>query len=450
MRSHAMDLEGNTLQLGRGERTGDHLFAPYGFTDDSWFHRTYWMFGDGFQGGVGGFGNAKRKPAGRILANNESTVFGYGRKPEYYRWGSAIDHQLSAAARPDSDSGPPQGVIFENSASLDPTSRPLTIAAWVKTDARDGTILVRGANQNGFALILSDRRPRMLLRTGGKTYDVVSQEPIGGDWTHVAGSLNTDGRMEVFVDGRPLGAIEGVPTLSGNPMIAMKLGYDDTNQLLPQPLTPFQGVMDEVLLFHRALSHEQIQRIAEDRSQEGVHDRDGLVLHLPFADGKLRDASSCANHGSFSGKAQAAVAGVVGDALGLRQPKQMLPAQAGKAKSSVAYRWTRDVPILVRAMAVAGDTLWIAGPADILDEVAAFQSYGDPETQAQLVAQDAALRGKSGASLLAVDAATGNTEAQYDLDGLPVFDGVIAANGYVLTATSDGRIIALVESSAGQ
>jgi outer membrane protein assembly factor BamB len=97
MRSQVMDLAGNRLALGPAGSGFPHLFAPYGFTDDSWFHRTYWIYGDGFQGGVGGYGNGKKMPAGRILVNNDSAVFGYGRKQEFFRWTSVLDYQLFAA-----------------------------------------------------------------------------------------------------------------------------------------------------------------------------------------------------------------------------------------------------------------------------------------------------------------------------------------------------------------
>jgi len=213
MRSQAMDLEGNRLKLGPEGSGRDHLFAAYGFGDDTWFHRTYWLFGDSFKGGVGGFGNGKTNPAGRILVHDGSTVFGYGRKPQYYRWSSVLDYQLFATAK------------------------------------------------------------------------------SGGD-----------------------------------------------------------------------------------------------------------------------------------------------------------YRWTREVPLMVRAMALAGDTLLIAGPEDLIDEEAAFQSYADEVTQKQLAAQDAALTGQRGAIFQAVDAGTGQTLADYRLDAPPVFDGLIVAAGRVYLATMDGRLVAFGEA----
>jgi hypothetical protein len=65
----------------------------------------------------------------------------------------------------------------------------------------------------------------------------------------------------------------------------------------------------------------------------------------------------------------------------------------------------------------------------------------------QLLAQDAALRGQSGGSLLTVDAQTGETRAEYPLGSPPVFDGLIVAKGRALLATMNGQIIAF-ESNA--
>jgi hypothetical protein len=231
MRSQVMDLQGNRLVLGPAGSGFPHLFAPYGFTDDSWFHRTYWLFGDRYSGGVGGFGNGKTSPAGRILVHNDSTVFGYGRKPEYYRWGSVIDYQLFAALRQPAPS------------------------------------------------------PAALKRRGG-----------GG---------------------------------------------------------------------------------------------------------------------------------------------------RGASRSGIDYLWTRDVPLLVRALALAGDRLLIAGPVDALDEDTTFQNFGREDTQEQIVAQDAALRGESGSMFQVVDAGTGETRTELRLDSPPVFDGLSVANGCVFVATMGCHVVCI-------
>ena len=79
-----------------------HLFSPTGFLDDSWWHRSYWLFGDHFVAGWGGWWQVGNEvPAGRILVFNEDSIYGYGRNMmpqgnagqwatgEYYRLFSA-------------------------------------------------------------------------------------------------------------------------------------------------------------------------------------------------------------------------------------------------------------------------------------------------------------------------------------------------------------------------
>ena len=63
--------------------TGDpqrHLFSPTGFLDDSWWHRSYWLLGDSFTSGWGGWSRAGAKFAsGRILVFDDDAIYGFGR-----------------------------------------------------------------------------------------------------------------------------------------------------------------------------------------------------------------------------------------------------------------------------------------------------------------------------------------------------------------------------------
>jgi len=58
-----------------------HLFAPRGFLDDTWWHRTYWIYGTEIGGGYTYWplvGN--HSPAGRLLAfDGGKLIYGYGR-----------------------------------------------------------------------------------------------------------------------------------------------------------------------------------------------------------------------------------------------------------------------------------------------------------------------------------------------------------------------------------
>ncbi len=110
MRSQRFDLQGTRQQIAprdATEQTGDgaHLFCTIGFLDDSWFHRSYWMFGKSVASGWGGWPRAGRYvPSGRIMVYDPSTgsgqaqsVYGFGRKPEYLCQSSVLEYQLYAA-----------------------------------------------------------------------------------------------------------------------------------------------------------------------------------------------------------------------------------------------------------------------------------------------------------------------------------------------------------------
>jgi hypothetical protein len=74
-----------------GQRV-DHLYAPGGFLDTTWWHRTYWIYGKGMQSGYGGWprvGNVV--PAGRLLVTDgDELIYGYGRMS--YRAGAGHVH----------------------------------------------------------------------------------------------------------------------------------------------------------------------------------------------------------------------------------------------------------------------------------------------------------------------------------------------------------------------
>ena len=95
----------------------------------------------------------------------------------------------------------------------------------------------------------------------------------------------------------------------------------------------------------------------------------------------------------------------------------------------------------VLAMVLAGGTLLVAGPPDVLDEEHAFRKMDDPEVRAKLAEQAASLYDKKGALLLAVSAGDGNEIKQYHLDSTPVFDGMAAAGGKLYLTTTSGKVL---------
>ena len=104
----------------------------------------------------------------------------------------------------------------------------------------------------------------------------------------------------------------------------------------------------------------------------------------------------------------------------------------------------RPIPVPeARAMTVAGDTLFIAGPPDFIDERQAFYSPEDPKIQALLARQAEALEGRHGGQLWAFSKADGKLGVRYAMDTIPVFDGMAAAGDSLYITAVDGSVIRL-------
>ncbi|MGQ9731011.1 MAG: outer membrane protein assembly factor BamB family protein [Candidatus Zipacnadales bacterium] len=112
--------------------------------------------------------------------------------------------------------------------------------------------------------------------------------------------------------------------------------------------------------------------------------------------------------------------------------------------AAARFKWRIDQPSLqVRAMVVAGDTLFVAGHPDFIDERRAFRLPDDPEVQAQLLRQAEALEGHHGGRLWVISATDGRPLARYSLPAPPVFDGMAVADGRVYLCDVRGAVICL-------
>jgi outer membrane protein assembly factor BamB len=105
-------------------------------------------------------------------------------------------------------------------------------------------------------------------------------------------------------------------------------------------------------------------------------------------------------------------------------------------------RWSREkLPLLVRAMVLADGKLFMAGPPNVADEKAAFFEPDAPANREALAQQQAAWEGRKGGLLRVVSAADGEKIAEYNLESVPVWDGMAAANGRLYLATNDGKVV---------
>jgi hypothetical protein len=92
-----------------------------------------------------------------------------------------------------------------------------------------------------------------------------------------------------------------------------------------------------------------------------------------------------------------------------------------------SFRWIQKLPVLARAMVLARNTLFMAGPPDV------FATDGPTDNKESI--------------LYVALAEDGRELARYKLDSSPVFDGMAAAYGRLYIAMEDGCVLCLTEKS---
>jgi len=109
-------------------------------------------------------------------------------------------------------------------------------------------------------------------------------------------------------------------------------------------------------------------------------------------------------------------------------PYRLFAVKRGQGTTS----WAKPLPVHVRAMVLAGEVLFVAGPP-----AATNQWPGSHETSRE-------------GRLLAVSASDGAVLAECRLDGSPVFDGMVAAGRRLYISLENGRLVCMGENGAGK
>jgi len=175
----------------------------------------------------------------------------------------------------------------------------MTVLAWIKPlvqpDVYRGQIIGKG---DGWNLQLYTEEPyvRLALRRWVPDYiEVMSDEfPLGWDALdrcHQVGFTSLDGVVEFFVNARAAGTAAFTPTLTAYPV---QIGY-----MRMYGRHPFNGAIDEVLLYDRSLSKAEIRY---DMLNYHSPIRDGLVMWLRLDEGaglKAYDGSGYGNDGDL-------------------------------------------------------------------------------------------------------------------------------------------------------
>jgi hypothetical protein len=152
-------------------------------------------------------------------------------------------------------------VNVPDAPSLDPTAA-ITVAAWIDPVAHVGFAdpLVKKAGedtqqQDGYTLEFINDRVRFLVYLSGQGWVASPSASVPlGQWSYVVGTYANGSGLAFYVNGQLIGTtdVSGSMAPSGNPL---EIGHD--------PSTTgrwYDGLIDEVSLYNRALSPAEIQR----------------------------------------------------------------------------------------------------------------------------------------------------------------------------------------------
>ena len=89
--------------------------------------------------------------------------------------------------------------------------------------------------------------------------------------------------------------------------------------------------------------------------------------------------------------------------------------------------WKQWIDVRINAMTKAADTVFVAGPPDVLDPEKPYAAFDTP----------------THGVLVAVSAEDGNQLMRAKLTAPPVFDGLIAASGRLFASLKDGSVVCL-------
>ncbi len=460
-------VSGNAVVQGAAQKgTHPHIFAAFGYLDAEWFHRALWIYGEHSAGGYSGyFQPGKYAPTGRIMVFDDENVYSYGREDKYFKWTTSMEHTLHASsktppdveptrggggkAKPAAKAGLTNGVTFPEADCLNPAGEALTLECWVLPDSGSGVIINHGGGMTGYALVLQEKKPAFLVRAVGskQLVTISAKEPLGEGWHHLAAVLGKDKSMTLYVDAQAVatGQSAGFP---GRAKAPLSLGGGGAFVGGESP-GPYTGMLDQLVIYHRGLAAAEV--LARVARPEGKPVGEPALV-CTFDNGDARDESGHGCHGVSSGVDSGK--GKVGGALWFRvaaaKGKGASPATpAGgpvpatpEKGSFVQKKWDAYVPIVTRAMALAGKSLFISGPPHTVNEEYAFERLAakDPAIQKQLEEEDASLEGHRGAKLWIMNVETGSQDGSLDLDSPPVWDGMVVARGKLYVATMDGQV----------
>ena len=153
---------------------------------------------------------------------------------------------------------------FINIGNFDIVGTELTISAWFKADSfntNDGRIISKanGIYDNDHIWMISTvnsggEKLRFRLKTGSSTSTLIAGGITTGTWVHVV-AVYDGANMILYKDGLEVGRIAKTGALATNPAINAWIGNNPTAD------KPFDGVIDDVRIYEKALSASEVNSL---------------------------------------------------------------------------------------------------------------------------------------------------------------------------------------------
>lgn len=155
-----------------------------------------------------------------------------------------------------------------------PLTGAITISAWargVACDECDGSLagIVAKGNIVPFGINVDDG-DRMLFRvvSGGAWWDVYAydQSIEGEAWYHYAGVFAPDEYVRLYLDGDVVAEVrDNVPEVIDASSLDTWIGTRAHSVQPSVPLYFFQGAIDDVRIYERALTSQEVRALSDDR-----------------------------------------------------------------------------------------------------------------------------------------------------------------------------------------
>ena len=150
-------------------------------------------------------------------------------------------------------------VIVDDSPNLNPTTA-ITIEAWINSDGTRGNrrIVQKGDDEQQYFLLISDSGELWFqLALNGSVVELYANQPPPNNWHHIAATYNGTA-MRLFIDGQWASEtnVSGLirttifPLYIGMKIFSSRPDYDG-----------FHGLIDELAIYDRALSTNEIRAI---------------------------------------------------------------------------------------------------------------------------------------------------------------------------------------------